>query len=772
MIRLSRLARSALPGLNSEIFFAQTREDALIDMRVARLVSSRLDSDKLRIMAVGSGGCTVLSLLSLPFVSTVVAVDQSKAQLHLIHLKHVVMMLNQSLHAKLDFLGCSPDLPDSPGRREDFYQVHVRPLLSPEHAQFWDARLPYITMGVNRSGRFEELFRQLAQEAGSVGISPVASPLEAVRHPDWKAIFAKVFDRQLLSTTFGPASVDYSMSQEFHDHFSDVFAHALLSFDAKRNYFLSSLWNDAYPTVGDGDPLSHEYLMNQFRAVDTNGDGFIDEGELRQACVDAGSGIDGHRAHALFASLGATDPRGVSVDQFLRLMYRLQDTSSVPELQALLVKHTLPPFLQPQSVSRIRSRGTPAVLQLSEGSVVERCTALAAAEGKFDVVQISNITDWMSIPAAEELLVKVRSCLNPGGAVICRRLNGDYKLENVVGRRFMIDPYLNHGLKAADRSFFYNEVVVGFHEAKVGDGASNSAFSQESSDSNITSQLALSSSLPVRKLDGWLSAAALHSRRSSPVTADQHHLLRPTPSWLSAADLAHLSSFDEVVACVCRLYDFNNHPYIEWMLEPSTTVGQFRATQLPFKFAVERFSQPLAAVAAKLDRTSDRLAVVENLSEEHGLLGGGVAHVLSFAQFLRAMGVTQAEVDACTPPVHMHAFSEALLGHCTIRSPRAGAAALGIIEALYVNISDAISKTILQRKWVLQNTQSHYAVHAELDIKHAKDLLDIARPAWYSDATAKAEICGSVLFAAHQFWTLYSGMVLHGEDTKKDITPK
>jgi hypothetical protein len=44
-------------------------------------------------------------------------------------------------------------------------------------------------------------------------------------------------------------------------------------------------------------------------------------------------------------------------------------------------------------------------------------------------------------------------------------------------------------------------------------------------------------------------------------------------------------------------------------------------------------------------------------------------------------------------------------------------------EALYVTISDAISKAILRRKWCAPNSQRHYAVHAELDIRHAEDLL-------------------------------------------------
>ena len=260
-----------------------------------------------------------------------------------------------------------------------------------------------------------------------------------------------------------------------------------------------------------------------------------------------------------------------------------------------------------------------------------------------------------------------------------------------MGRQFMVDPYLNHGLKSSDRSFFYNEVVVGFHDQHTSVAVPATAAAAADSDAVINDQMAKAAVLPKITIDGWLSSAVSHSRRAHNITADAKHVLRPSSSWLSPADLASVESFDVAANHVLRGYDFNNHPYIAWMLHPATTREQFAATQVPFKFAVERFSQPLAAVVSKIERTPDRFSVVENLAEEHGLMGSGASHVVTFSEFLTAMGVSLDVIRSCVTPTHVHAFNDALLGHCAIRSPEAGAAALGMIGVLAAAVAVAVA---------------------------------------------------------------------------------
>jgi hypothetical protein len=98
-----------------------------------------------------------------------------------------------------------------------------------------------------------------------------------------------------------------------------------------------------------------------------------------------------------------------------------------------------------------------------------------------------------------------------------------------------------------------------------------------------------------------------------------------------------------VLTCVMH-GSCSQHPYIAWMVAPSTTRKQFLVSQMPFRFAVERFSQPIAAVVSKIPTAAARMSVFENLAEEHG--GGDLskAHVATFAEFLRALGATDEEI--------------------------------------------------------------------------------------------------------------------------------
>ena len=51
---------------------------------------------------------------------------------------------------------------------------------------------------------------------------------------------------------------------------------------------------------------------------------------------------------------------------------------------------------------------------------------------------------------------------------------------------------------------------------------------------------------------------------------------------------------------ITRVYDFYVHPYFVWMRDPATTLEAFRASQQPYRYYVEHFSRPLAAVLARI----------------------------------------------------------------------------------------------------------------------------------------------------------------------------
>lgn len=76
---------------------------------------------------------------------------------------------------------------------------------------------------------------------------------------------------------------------------------------------------------------------------------------------------------------------------------------------------------------------------------------------KYKVVSISNIGDWMSLDDYKNVILDVKSRLADDGIVICRKLLGDYNLnELLVDCGFKVK-------KDNDVTWFYSEVAVGLN---------------------------------------------------------------------------------------------------------------------------------------------------------------------------------------------------------------------------------------------------------------------------------------------------------------------
>jgi len=100
------------------------------------------------------------------------------------------------------------------------------------------------------------------------------------------------------------------------------------------------------------------------------------------------------------------------------------------------------------------------------------------------------------------------------------------------------------------------------------------------------------------------------------------------------------------------------------------------------------------------------------------------------------------------------AFNQSILTYCLMQSGESGAAMLGMIEYLYVDISKAISRTLHQRGWTDVGSQFHYTVHEKLDTEHARDLFQIAEIGWMNPCSRPQVVQGLAL-GAHYFWSLY-----------------
>ncbi len=127
----------------------------------------------------------------------------------------------------------------------------------------------------------------------------------------------------------------------------------------------------------------------------------------------------------------------------------------------------LPLYLQATAQANLKAKLSQ--LQLHQGRFVEQIEPLAQS-APYDLIQFSNLSDWMPLPELNAMLQTIQTSLKPGGAVIGRRLNGDHNLAEVMAHYFTVDDRrsvvdhrdFSQALQAGDRSFFYSEVVVGW----------------------------------------------------------------------------------------------------------------------------------------------------------------------------------------------------------------------------------------------------------------------------------------------------------------------
>jgi len=73
---------------------------------------------------------------------------------------------------------------------------------------------------------------------------------------------------------------------------------------------------------------------------------------------------------------------------------------------------------------------------------------------KFDVINLSNIFDWMDNDNRQNILHNIKKILNNNSYIISRRLNGDYDLKKLMEEHFLFESI------EYDKSHFYSEVVI------------------------------------------------------------------------------------------------------------------------------------------------------------------------------------------------------------------------------------------------------------------------------------------------------------------------
>ena len=215
----------------------------------------------------------------------------------------------------------------------------------------------------------------------------------------------------------------------------------------------------------------------------------------------------------------------------------------------------------------------------------------------------------------------------------------------------------------------------------------------------------------------------------------------------------------EIVDKVLQETDPWNNPYFVALRDGSFDRDDFVETQIQFYYAVVFFSRPMAVVAAKIPSPSLRVEVMRNVWEEHGEGDDAKIHGHTFRLLLeRLAGLSIADIEGRLLWPEVRAFNTALTGLSISDDWEVGTACFGMIERMFVDISQWIGKGILERGWLQPDQMVHYDVHETLDVKHSDDFFAVLRDG--TDGSKQSLYCieQGVRLGAYIFDEMYRGL--------------
>ncbi|AYV78564.1 MAG: protein of unknown function DUF3419 [Edafosvirus sp.] len=222
------------------ILFSQVREDPQIELHAIKELNT---SDKLKILMITSGGCTVMSLLSQN-IEQIDAIDMNQQQNYLCALKITALMLIESNDLLLKFFEGKLCY-----KFYDDFLINAKNYLSLECYQFWLCNTNFIYNGINQSGKFELLFKELV---------------------DSNFNYEKCFNREYLKTIFGNDAVVNSMNKEFSDHFKNIIMMYKNLYNTNDNYFYHQIIYNKYNKETNLPPYFHinkNIIKNNYQKI-------------------------------------------------------------------------------------------------------------------------------------------------------------------------------------------------------------------------------------------------------------------------------------------------------------------------------------------------------------------------------------------------------------------------------------------------------------------------------------------------------------------------
>lgn len=308
------------------IFFSQVREDPNVELSVLNKL------DKPDCVIVGSGGCTLLSMLN-DNINKIDVIDSNIEQLFLIQLKIEVICYFKNKEDILNFFE---------GRllKDNYDKVlfDIKFKLDSKCYDYWINNKEFIYNGINQNGVYELLFLDLVKS-------------------DFN--FQKTFSKDNLIEKFGINAVENSNNEEFYVHFKNIFGKYLEKYKINNNYFF------------------HQAVMNKYNKKN--------------------------------------------------LPYYFDNIENI-----INNKHKIN-YVNMNYVDFLNKN-----------------------KNKYDLIQTSNVTDWMNQTTLNEFIQNIKLNLKNNGFVVMRKFNGDYNLKNLLNQLNQF-----HTIESPnDISEFYKEVII------------------------------------------------------------------------------------------------------------------------------------------------------------------------------------------------------------------------------------------------------------------------------------------------------------------------
>ena len=206
------------------------------------------------------------------------------------------------------------------------------------------------------------------------------------------------------------------------------------------------------------------------------------------------------------------------------------------------------------------------------------------------------------------------------------------------------------------------------------------------------------------------------------------------------------------------VHDLNvkGHPYFKMLASGEMSKIQFLETQIEFAPLVQFFNRPMAQVIANIPHALLRMALVDNLWEEHGKGIPEKVHGKTILTLIDRLGGDASLIQQDDFTANVQIFNEALRGAAAFENYRFAAAMFSGIERTFVDVSTQICLGIIDQGWLPADRITHYALHKEIDIQHAEDFLHVVNDDW-TNREHQQIIKKGIQFGASLFLNVYTG---------------